>query len=114
MELTGKCKEEFEKWQHDCNWFEDFNIYNENYRNIEIFYTLIQSMQYGVYVDFFDSVGIYINSGKNLSNSIGDKYNYIIQCNSKVTYEECFLDTNEARTVAIEKANKLHNEFLNK
>ena len=114
MELTGKCKDEFEKW-----YFKDFE-FNEEITDFDrkitlsTFYTEKYSMKYGVLVDYFDSVGVYINSGKNLSNSIGDKYNYIIQCNSKVTYEECFLDTNEARTAAIEKANELRNEALNK
>tara|TARA_R110000782_G_scaffold387_1_gene1250 strand:- start:47 stop:373 length:327 start_codon:yes stop_codon:yes gene_type:complete len=107
MELTGKCKQDFKKWQQDCDWFQDISIYNENYSNIEIFYTLNKSMQYGVYVDFFDSVGSYISvSGLVLSKT----YICDISVISNVEhYYDGFSTRAEARSKAIEKANEIYN-----
>ena len=53
--LTDKCKDDFEKWY-------DSNEANESARNtlLSEFNNLPFSMRYGVYVDFFDSVGIII------------------------------------------------------
>jgi hypothetical protein len=49
MKLTGKCLEDFEVW------FNEIQKYN-----IGWFYRLQPEYQYGVYVDYFDSVGIVI------------------------------------------------------
>ena len=122
MKLTGKCKEEFEKWfvvvflKHSLNYYESTDKATKEYVRIDLktFYTKNKSMQYGVYVDFFDSVGIYINSGKNSSNSIGHKYNYTVQQNGNIFYEEYFLEIKEPRDKSIEKADELRNEVLNK
>jgi hypothetical protein len=61
--LTGKAKNEFEKWLEKTN-FEECPI-SEDYSfqpdYIGDFERLPFSMQYGVYVDFFDSVGITIS-----------------------------------------------------
>ena len=51
MKLTGKCKEDFEKWLYK-NLYKDSD-YTFEYI-LDLFYSYIQSMQYGVYVDFFD------------------------------------------------------------
>ena len=105
MEITGKCREEFKKWQHDCNWFEDFNIYNENYRNIEIFYTLTPSMQYGVYVDFFDSVGINITDYVRFYEISWSGFVSDI-CEGKYHNK----GRQYSRLKAIEKANEIYND----
>ena len=109
MELTGKCKEEFEKWQHDCDWFQNINIYNENYTNLEIFNTLEDSMKYGVLVDYLDSVGL------NILITVEYDYGYIISENRYQEIEEVkrWYETRpEARIEAIKKANELRNEQL--
>ena len=52
MKITGKCKEDFEKWylhSVETNYIDDVHV-------IKDFYAKLQSMQNGVYVDFFDSV----------------------------------------------------------
>jgi hypothetical protein len=55
MKLTGKCKEDFEKWFLTTP---DSVKYNP----LHFFYEdLSEAMKYGVYVDFFDSVEIYID-----------------------------------------------------
>jgi hypothetical protein len=106
MELTGKCKKEFKKWQNDCNWFEDLNIYNENYTNIEIFYTLTPSMQYGVLEDYFDSVGIRISINQHDGTYWYDIQSPFFECDEVKTRLK-------ARNAAIEKANELRNKQLN-
>ena len=50
--LTGKCKKDFFKWFQSKS--------QTHYRLKEWFEDLDDSMQYGVYVDFFDSVKIVI------------------------------------------------------
>ena len=98
MELTGKCKEGFEEW-----YLKGVNN-EENYHRhvITSFYSKSESMQYGVYVDFFDIVGV---------NSSSFSHYEFYKCNLDNTL---FHTRPEARTAAIEKANELHNEFLNK
>lgn len=63
MELTGACKEEFEKWylemilneRLDYNKFTDNTILNKFYREIN-------EMKFGVLQKYFDSVGLYIET----------------------------------------------------
>jgi hypothetical protein len=114
MNLTGKAKEEFEKWliigQQDydflylgncgeCNGFVDFN-------------SIPTSMQYGVYVDFFDSVGIIIEIELKFKPPYPFGINYT---NNGVKYfalgiQNKFETRREARTAAINKANEIFNE----
>tara|TARA_R110000787_G_scaffold276483_1_gene385429 strand:- start:672 stop:980 length:309 start_codon:yes stop_codon:yes gene_type:complete len=100
MVLTGKCKEEFERWfakksKEDQYWYVGYNKFE----------LLPDSMQYGVYVDFFDSVGLFIeiaNDNKEIKTfwlDINDKEIDDVELNSRP----------EARTTAIEKANELYN-----
>ena len=108
MELTGAAKEAFEKW---------YIIYNRSQRkdygqfaDVQIkgkFDRCIPSMKWGVYVDWFDSVGMSVNvhgvvmySFKviwGLSN--GKRFNPFIAFNTR----------HEARTEAIKKASELFN-----
>jgi hypothetical protein len=106
MKLTGKCKEDFEKW-----WYSKFNpsIDGETHHFMVMigdkFNALTDSMQYGVYVDFFDSVGIDIVD--NIDSCAND-FRYL----SKVDFK-CIDAHNtrpEARTAAIEKADEIHNK----
>mgnify|MGYP003655106637 FL=1 len=106
MELTGKCKEEFDKW-----------AYTEGANNsleltcLKEFYNLPPSMQYGVLVDYFDSVKIFIQIETRIFDKEHPCYIY-----SKTVYNRvgCFNTRPEARTAAIEKAKELRNEALNK
>lgn len=110
--LTGKCKENFEKWL-----FKGDN----NYGNIigavllEDFYSNGLSMQYGVYVDFFDSVGIEIEIDIINTTHYGvtimqqengvysDEYEYISEIKNR----------QEAWEEAIKRANILYNDKRN-
>ena len=64
MELTGKCKEDFEKWlvcEEGRDIFEPYYTDDDDiYGVYEWFLKHHKSMQYGVCVDFFDSVDIRI------------------------------------------------------
>ena len=97
MNLTGKCKEDFEKW------YEKHNL-KVSWVSLDlIFKHLPDSMQYGVYIDFFDSVGIIIEvTYDNLPMEFDCYVN-----NEKWTG---FFTRQEARTKAIEKASEIYNE----
>tara|TARA_R110000796_G_scaffold208302_1_gene324559 strand:- start:8 stop:319 length:312 start_codon:yes stop_codon:yes gene_type:complete len=103
MELTEKCKEEFEKW-----WIN----FMDQEMSIHTFIQQHKSMQWGVYVDFFDSVGFNIVIEQLDYQSW---YNYritnLVLLQFKGTKLSCRPKT---RLSAIDKANELHNEFLNK
>lgn len=109
MKLTGKCKEGFEKWYNDYS-----NKILEGVTWViikDVFYKLPPSMKYGVYVDFFDSVGIEINIELK-----GSEFDYSIKENkngSLLFTEYDWSETrHEARTKAIEKANEIYNEKM--
>lgn len=107
MELTGKCKEDFEKW------------YNSNVSSKSKFPKLwefnysIFPMQYGVYVDFFESKGIYI-----LINTLTkhDWIGVILEEDIMSPYfESCepfeFSSRKEVEQHAIVKANEIYNDL---
>lgn len=57
MKLEGKAKTEFGHWFLDSGLLTQYN----EFKCLNEFYKLDFSFQWGVYVDFFDSVGIYIS-----------------------------------------------------
>jgi len=100
MRLTGKCEIDFKKWRiakkdsHLKDWF---------------FEELMPSMQYGVYIDFFDSVWIDIETPLKW-----DKIGYLSivdggYVNKKDNGFIPFKTRQEARTAAIKKANEIYN-----
>ena len=122
MELTGKCKEEFEKWFTNSDNHKGFDAeqiaLDRKYR-LKVFYQLYPSMQYGVYVDFFDSVGIFIEITPYFDSVTEVMLWFFTLENKKCIHLNSHLENkaktrSEARLLAIEKANELHNEFLNK
>ena len=116
MELTGKCKEDFEKWYEpplpaDANGW-DKALYGDKVAEI---YRLPKSMRYGVYVDFFDSVGIYIDleihAEPTMSGLIFKSIRPNILSNGRFyTVGASFRERPIARTEAIKKANELYND----
>jgi len=100
--MKGKCKKDFEKWYTNT-------IRKElQYRELRRFHDLQPSMQYGVIVDFFDSVRIYlsIERGWSVIGDCYDGYDYIIG----VQYLGTADTRHEAREAAIEKATEIYNE----
>lgn len=90
MKLTGKAKEEFEKWFAEEQVSELGNTYNG-------FYGLYPSFQYGVYVDFFWHEG-----GELILTSESVQVDIL---NGYTTIEE-------AREQAIKKANEIFNNRI--
>jgi len=73
-------------------------MFDIDYTNLELFNELPNSLKYGVYVDYFDSVD------KEIAYEIlNDEFEY---------YADKELTLEEARTKAIEKANEIRNEQL--
>lgn len=92
--MKGKAKEMFEKWLFDndilIGWF-----------------GLTESMQWGVYVDFFDSEGIYISIDAYIYRSSGEMY-FEIEVNQEWPFSK-HPTRQEARAKAIEKATEMLN-----
>ena len=103
MKLTWKCKNEFEKWyipylrkqRPDYDRFDDGRL-------IRKFYRMTESMQQGVYVDFFDSVDIQLCAGK-FGYSVTTREEHVNQKYNINTY-------NKSRTAAVEKADEIFNK----
>ena len=95
MKLTGQCKKDFEKW-----FIKDIEYHRQGYHRW--FNLLPFSMQYGVYVDFFDSLGlqIIINHSHFWQYSINPTNKHKSRMNSR----------HEARTESIKRANEIYNE----
>jgi len=92
MELTGQCKEAFEKWYADNVEFTGEVLY------LEEFYILPPSMKYGVYVDFFNTLKY---EGVPFFDHVFNKF-YSIRIELQ-THNDLVKQT-------IEKANELFNE----
>jgi len=100
MRLTGKAEKDFFEWYRST----DFK--SRNQPGLALFYNYSDSMQFGVYIDFFTHKGI--------RPSIIDKWPiYNIQFSLYegdliyVKFETENLE--EARTEAIKKANEIYN-----
>ena len=109
MKLTDKCKVDFEKWQKDEDWFENSSMFDIDYTNLELFNELPNSLKYGVYVDFFDSVGIVISIG--FYKGVGNVKPYY-QWDIEDIFSEDIETRKETRKEAIEKANEIRNKTL--
>ena len=104
MELTGKAKVDFEKWFDDTH-KHTMLLWGESVENTG-FYELTDSMKYGVYVDWFDSVDICITISHDFHASF-DEDEYIVNIDGM--YDSSFETRPEARKSAITKATELYN-----
>lgn len=100
MTLTGRCKEDFDKWFES----EESNLqyYEEG---LSYFQTLPSSMRYGVYVDFFDVVRVSILIELSKTDGFYESF---------VKGESCYdgLSRLEARIAAVSKANEIYNSRI--
>ena len=120
--LNGKCKKDFDAFYKN-------KVYTEKeYLLIESnFYELPFSMQFGVYVDFFDSVGLYVDvltefeytrefyedkDGKSINpHYVPDNWYFTINDKSHSVGHGNYNNTRpEARKAAIEQANLIYNK----
>jgi hypothetical protein len=105
--LTGKAKEDF------TNWFRDNINQNLDLTILDDFYLYPFSMQWGVYVDFFDGVDIMIQ----LNNPDTSQSDYVNLTFEVLIDETWVADKNtryEAQIIAIVKANEIYNQAKNK
>ena len=113
MKLTGKCKVDFEFWFSNKSKIEYMPItvwynFENNYPTDVDFYALDDCFQYGVYVDFFDSVGILIELEHDYRDSTWD----IFVNTAELCYK--FKTRQETRQEAVLKANEIYNKQQNK
>ena len=117
MKLTGKCKTDFEKWYLGKYYFTGFET-EDVVLNDHIFKHLDFTMQYGVYVDFFDSVGLILDVQPVLDYD-EEKYTKVVYWIITVftlgikgeDYNDWeFKTRQEAREQAILKANEIYND----
>lgn len=112
MNLTDKCKEDFENWLYGkkVETLRNKDSISKKVYTTTHFKNLPFSMQYAVYLDFFDSVGIIISieHWENYNNSESFGY-FKVQINQQDVSD--YNDTRlEARMKAIEKANEIYNK----
>tara|TARA_R110000772_G_scaffold201952_1_gene312294 strand:+ start:73 stop:426 length:354 start_codon:yes stop_codon:yes gene_type:complete len=112
MKLTGKCKEDFEKWikKQKLSVIHDVGERQMNVVPLgDMFVQLHESMQYGVYEDFFDSVNLFIEV---IVVDVNDFSFQIFKKESAkvLSVGSVFNIRSEARTAAIEKANEIYNK----
>lgn len=96
--LTEKSKIDFEKWFRTNVPLVDINIFNHT--------TTPFSMQFGVFVDFFDYVGV------NIFLTVEFDFGYVITEDKYQEIEEVkkwFEDRNTARMEALKMANDIYN-----
>lgn len=112
MKLTGQCLKDFEKW-----------LLKQNYDNycgdiiwgveLEDFIKLPLAMQYGVLIDFFDSVGIWVSIDKGTNGYYGllkITKGRILESQWVNTEMNWIKDLNKAIEKAIEKATEIYNQ----
>ena len=105
--LTGKNKEQFEEWFNK-------NIHDEQERMyyIEKFYSMHLSMQFGVYVDYYNSIDVrvFIEEEYDTMFQYQRGFNPVVNGTQLHSNGDCFPHIEEARTKALEKANEIVNE----
>lgn len=106
--LTDKCKKDFEEWfEPEPTDKEDPWARALHGNMIDEFNTLKLSMQFGVYVDFFENKGIEIDITPQYSY-----FEYLIAWTDINFVEGITKDKNrsEVRKKVIEEANKIYND----
>jgi hypothetical protein len=111
MGLTWKCKDEFEHW-FEPPLKDDVTGWERALHGHELaeFNSLPDNMKFGVYEDYFDSVGLRIN----ITECGRLKYQVLFyQYDGDMSLIAKAFDTRQmARTSAITKANEIRNEQL--
>lgn len=108
MKLTGNSLEQFEKWYKEC-------YDKENLPYIQGFYASSFSIQYGVLIDFFDSVGIYVSNNHNIDlycSKLDGAY-YKIDYSNNEGMPTIVMNKFKTRPQARAKAIEMANEILN-
>jgi hypothetical protein len=117
MILTGKCLQDFSIWYLHKEEYSNYQIIEPYQEEVNIglyFYEMPKSMQYGVYVDFFDSVGFELL----VERSVDDDLNFInafdwvvlnIENGNNYGGGEISDTREDARHEAVKLANEIYN-----
>ena len=105
MRLTGQCEIDFKRWRISKK---------DSYLKDWVFEELMPSMQYGVYVDFFDSVKIVIELQIHTTPTMqGGSFRCIrpsiLSVGKFYNVGASFVVRDRARSEAIKKANEIYN-----
>jgi len=118
MELTDKCKVEFEKWfsidEQNERGLSDEQIKYVRINKIEMFYDLSNSMQYGVLVDFFDKVGLEMTDFKWRGKFTAALYiDDDMKISDQIGKDKGFKKRDDARIFIVKKTNDYYdlNEY---
>lgn len=118
MKLTGKCEKDFKKWFMDDfvgartgKLFAFFNIRSKS--AIVIFWNLLPfSMQIGVFKEFFDSVGLIIETDiGNLRFGTGDDKIYYQGGVKGYKFPQESKNRNDSNIKAVRSAEKIYNDL---
>lgn len=108
MKLTGKAKEQFEKWYVTNKYHEQFFLRDVHQSDFaDYFEDLPKSMRWGVYQDWADSLGYSLGCVWNRS-----VLKYFPKLRMKTSYDDLIHwhpqdSVEQARNAAIEKLNEL-------
>lgn len=113
MELTGKCKEDFEKWYFEtqCSSNMKFDELLPHHLH-DVFgwlYNSNKTIQNAFVIDWFDSIGIYVNV---LRYSLSEPNKWVViksLCENNLDF--IYSSRQEATIQAIIKANDIYNVF---
>ena len=113
MILIGKAKEDFESWLYSNDVLIKDGIYDDTYL-IEVFDELPLNLQYASIIEWFDSVGVYVNTTYEEYEDIQVK-NFPVKIKTWSAWInelllEGFNSRQDALTEAIKKANEIYNE----
>jgi len=109
MRLTGKAKEQFEKWYNDNYEFVELPSIDDSFC-LDTFYELPESMQCGVYQDWADSLGYELFVSKDSPIVYYWAVSDLINCLGCKDGSSALMTRQEARNAAIEKLNEIINE----
>jgi hypothetical protein len=116
MELTGIAKEDFKNWflkQYELKESEpkvfELDEATKDALMEHFYYGISEAMQWGEFVDFFDSKGFYITIQK-ADLPAKDYFYWMI---NDMEYYNSFDKRPEARVAAIEEANNIYNNKNN-
>ncbi len=108
MELTGQCKQDFDKWL--------YTVYFKEYYQYQMIWQLMsESARNGVYLDWFDSVNIYVSQEVYGSPEFKIKYESSVNVKSEYWWLEGSIlnpiseSRNEATAEALTRANEIYN-----
>ena len=103
MNLTGQCSKDFNEWYLRQGFSKQGQYEYGQRKALNMFNAMMLPFRWGVYVDFFDSVGLRIGVSPVFEND------FWVYLNNEEINDIDFKTRPEARTAAIKKANEIYN-----